>query len=86
MRPEPEGWRTRGLCTPAVADNFAVERGQTGKAAVRLCALCPIRTRCRDDFLGWPAERQKGMVAGGWRIDNRGRRHPFPGDDLAAVA
>ena len=63
------GWRERGLCSPATAHLFYVERGAGTKPAKRICARCPVREECLEYAL---TTAEKGGIWGG--LSERERR------------
>lgn len=48
--------------------------------ALAMCDTCPIRTKCRDDYLKRADRIPLGIIAGGWWWDSDGRCRPHPAD------
>jgi Transcription factor WhiB len=64
-------WRQQAACSPQTADWFWFNNSRHGggalsvnnKAALGLCAQCPVRQRCYNDALDNP--ESEGRIAGG---------------------
>lgn len=44
-------WREQALCAQTDPELFFPEPGQSPRAALRVCADCPVRTHCLTDAL-----------------------------------
>jgi WhiB family redox-sensing transcriptional regulator len=44
-------WRDDALCTQTDPEIFFPEVGETPHAALRVCAICPVRAECLADAL-----------------------------------
>lgn len=73
-RPEPEDWRRDAACqgmNPAVF--FATDPAGR-RAALNVCADCPVRTECLEDALSGPRNDDYG-IRGGTTSEQRRRIH-----------
>lgn len=55
-------WRNQALCREVDPDAFFPERGQSARAAKRVCQDCEVRTPCLDYAL--EANERHGIYAG----------------------
>lgn len=83
---EPVGWWRHGLCREYDPEMWTLSAGGLtwlNKKALRICGVCPVRRRCRDDALDFG--RTMGMIFGGWRFGQTGKATPHQ-LDLPRVA
>lgn len=65
-----DDWRPRALCRGTDPEAFVLSRVGGGltdgnRAALVLCAQCPVRTECHEDWAVQPPHRRGGFIAGG---------------------
>lgn len=79
-------WRLSGLCiSPDVDSDAWITNGRLTPAnlgARRVCGLCPVRERCRDDMLDARyTPHPWSVIAGGWWFRQKKPPVPYPGDE-----
>jgi WhiB family redox-sensing transcriptional regulator len=57
-------WRDVALCRQVDPERFFPEKGESVKAAKRVCAACPVTTACLDYAMRRPAGQDFGIWGG----------------------
>lgn len=69
--PPPPAWMRRGVCMDADPDLFFPRKGDNGRDAKRICALCPVADECA----AYAAENELHGIWGGTSKGERERAH-----------
>ena len=72
---EPAPWLTRAACRGLEGINFFPERGEDPRPAKAVCAQCPVRTECLNEFMDEPVGIFGGLSGRERRKIKRERRN-----------
>lgn len=66
---EPRTWRLSALCAQVDPELFFPDKGEPARAALRVCAACPVRVQCLEDAL--TGDQRYGVWGGTTEIQRR---------------